>query len=418
MVPPSAPPPDGPSSGPGGSQFGAAAPTLGYLYQVELALLELVRRVRDEPTISLTLEVLDDIAFEIHDDPRELLQAKHRLASTAALTDASADLWKTFRVWASTPVAAGNGSGPALVLITTSEAPEGSAGRKLRAGPERDVDGALGRLEAVARTSASRENRASYAAFLGLDEARRRNLLERVVVADAAPALGELDPLFEAEMRLVASPATRAPMLARLKAWWYARSIRHLCAVLAGGPDRIAGEELELRIASLRDEFTAENLPIDYAHLPGPEDDELVADDRAFVEQLRLIALGNRRLALAIRDHNRAFAQRSRWMREELLDYGELERFEAALVDEWEHHFTPLVDEGPPTSDDEAAVLGREVFARAEKDITIRIRPRCSAAYVTRGSLHMLADSLRIGWHPDWVARLRRLLPPKEGEAA
>jgi hypothetical protein len=417
-MPASAPPPGDQGSRAERPRFGAAAPTLGYLYQVELALLELMRRVRDEPTVALTLEVLDDIAFEIDDDPRELLQAKHRIAGVAALTDASTDLWKTLRVWASTPVAVGAGTGPALVLMTTSEAPPGSAGRNLRAGPERDVDAALGRLEAVAKTSTSHDNRAGYSAFLSLDEDRRRELLERVVVADRAPALGELDPRFESEMRLVASPATRAPLLDRLKAWWYARSIRHLHAVLAGARDRIAGEELELRIASLRDEFTAENLPIDYAELPGPTEADLGADDRAFVEQLRLIALGNRRLALAIRDHNRAFAQRSRWMREELLDYGELERYEAALIDEWEHHFTPLIDEAAPASDEEAAALGREVFARAERDIAIRIRPRCSAAYVTRGSLHMLADSLRIGWHPEWVARLRELLPPREGEAA
>ncbi len=40
--------------------------------------------------------------------------------------------------------------------------------------------------------------------------------------------------------------------------------------------------------------------------------------------QLRLVAMGSERLRKCIYDHNRAFAQRSIWQRDRLLEVGEL----------------------------------------------------------------------------------------------
>jgi hypothetical protein len=38
------------------------------------------------------------------------------------------------------------------------------------------------------------------------------------------------------------------------------------------------------------------------------------------------------------------------------------------------------------------------------------VRPKVSAPFVLRGSLHLLAEDLQIGWHPDWVARMQQIL--------
>jgi hypothetical protein len=35
---------------------------------------------------------------------------------------------------------------------------------------------------------------------------------------------------------------------------------------------------------------------------------------------------------------------------------------------------------------------------------------------MTRGSFHMLADELRVGWHPEFLARLRHLLEPEAAQ--
>ena len=43
----------------------------------------------------------------------------------------------------------------------------------------------------------------------------------------------------------------------------------------------------------------------------------------------------------------------------------------------------------------------------------IRIRPKCQEAFIMRGSYHILANQLKIGWHVDFFERLKQLLNPE-----
>jgi hypothetical protein len=47
---------------------------LGYLYQSQWPLVDLLRRAFDEPDASVTLELHDDVAWEVDGTPTELLQ--------------------------------------------------------------------------------------------------------------------------------------------------------------------------------------------------------------------------------------------------------------------------------------------------------------------------------------------------------
>lgn len=107
------------------SDFGAAPSALGYMYQCELALLELLRR--NDPSLDVSIELLDDIAFE--GEQIAMLQTKLQI-TPGNLTDGSADLWKTLRVWSE---AAKTQPDAQLVLITTAVAPDGSVAAMLRA---------------------------------------------------------------------------------------------------------------------------------------------------------------------------------------------------------------------------------------------------------------------------------------------
>src|SRR6202035_4569861 len=80
------------------SDFTAAPSMLGYLFQVRYALALLLRAENPESIISI--EKFDDIAFEEGGEPKELLQTKHRTTRTGSLSDSSADLWKTLKIWA------------------------------------------------------------------------------------------------------------------------------------------------------------------------------------------------------------------------------------------------------------------------------------------------------------------------------
>ena len=66
-------------------------------------------------------------------------------------------------------------------------------------------------------------------------------------------------------------------------------------------------------------------------------------------------------------------------------------------------------DVGDDATDEAQEQAARSVLAWAERT-PIPIRPSVTEPFVTRGSLHMLADEARIGWHPEFRARLAALL--------
>jgi hypothetical protein len=53
---------------------------------------------------------------------------------------------------------------------------------------------------------------------------------------------------------------------------------------------------------------------------------------------------------------------------------------------------------------------GRSLFNWVDTQANIYIRRRCTEPYVMRGSYHILANDLRVGWHVDFINRLQHLL--------
>lgn len=384
------------------TDFSAAPSALGYLFQCEVALLEALRR--KDPALDISLETLDDITFE--GEQLELGQVK--LHSTPGnLTDASDDLWKTLRVWS-----AGYRARPRalLTLLTTAHAADGSIALLLGAGPERDTETAHDRLLAIARTSANTGLRSAFDAFTQLSDSDRRDMVSNIVIAPDAPGFDDLEAAFR-EVLHYAAPANRVDgLVARLREWWLRRSEAMLVEVVRTGHASTSVQEVEERLADIRDQLGPESLPDDFGDLPKPTEAEVAEDQRPFVMQLHLISLANQRIRRAVHDHNRAFEQRSRWIREDLVEVGELSRYEQRLVEEWERVFLPETDDDAEAAEDALCERGRSIFIGLEGAVISPIRPGATAAYIQRGSLHMLADDLRIGWHRDWVTRMQELL--------
>lgn len=81
------------------NRFSAAGSAIGYLAQVEYALLIALERMDHEESLRLSLETVDDIVFENEDDSLELWQTKHHIGRRGSLGDASPDLWKSINNW-------------------------------------------------------------------------------------------------------------------------------------------------------------------------------------------------------------------------------------------------------------------------------------------------------------------------------
>jgi hypothetical protein len=167
-----------------------------------------------------------------------------------------------------------------------------------------------------------------------------------------------------------------------------------------------------------------ENLPIDMLDMAEPTEQEVSESDRIFVAQLRLVARGSDRLRKCIYDHNRAFAQRSRWQRDRLLEVGELSRYDRELKEAWERYFLPIgEDDDQGAEEDILRMRARERFAELDRNNLAPIRRDVREGWIARGSLHVIADRLEIGWHSQWVEHLRDRLgevkdDPSAGAAA
>lgn len=398
--------------------FSAADSALGYLYQVRVALLWSLRRARAGTEFVVSLETLDDVTFEslqvTGPKPEELLQTKHHRSREASLSDASSDLWKSLRVWFEGHANNEIPVGTALYLLTTVAAPKDGAAWLLRSDKARNVEKAIQILETVTQTSDSQANAPAYKAFLAASGAARRAILDRVVVLDQAPGVLTIDDDLKAEVHWSAETKHLEAFLQRLEGWWLRRVIKQLAAVPRSAG--VLSAELEAEMSELREQFKQDNLPIDGDLLAFTLDDATHAAhaDYQFVHQLKLIEAGKKRVAAAIRDFYRAFEQRSRWLREDLLLVGDLSRYEGKLVEEWELVFEAAKDEIEATAANAAKCkAARSVLAWAEK-ATIAIRPGVTEPFVVRGTFHLLADEKppRIGWHPDFHDRLAELLNP------
>jgi hypothetical protein len=401
----------------GSSPFSAADSAVGYLYQVRTALLWALRRLKAGGDFVVSLETLDDVTFETRGGkPDELLQTKHHRNREAALTDASADLWKTLRVWFEGYAAKTIPAGTALHLLTTASADATSVAAYLRS-DRRDVEAALRGLEATARSSESKANAPAYAAFLNTPDDARRALLECVVIFDAAPSAVDLDGELKAEVHWAVDRKYHDPFLERLEGWWFRRALRQLAS--GAVEDRVLAAEIEAQMTDLRESFRQDSLAIDDDLLAFDLDEATQAAHAGsmFVRQLEIITAGKKRIAAAVRDYYRAFEQRSRWLRDDLLLVGDLSRYERTLTEEWELVFEGVKDDlGENAAEAAKQKAALEVLRWAET-VSLPIRPSVATPFVTRGSLHMLADEARLGWHPDFQDRLAALLVAKESGA-
>jgi hypothetical protein len=396
-------------STPATNRFGAADATVGYLYQIRVALLLSLARLKQTTDFLVSIEVLDDVAFETDGQPAEIFQSKHHRSREANLTDASPDLWKSLRIWIEGLSTASIAAGSTLNLLTTSTAGEGSAASYLRR-DNRDVAAATTALEATARTSKNKDNAELYSSFLSLSAQERLDLLSSIFVLDAAPDIGDVDHAIGVQLFWAVDRKHQEAFRQYLEGWWFRRAIMHLTTGIT--TDRIVAAEIEAQVADLREQFKQDALPIADDLLNIPPHERLFAEkaEALFVQQLQLAKAGEKRVLAAIRDYYRAFEQRSRWLRDDLLVVGDLTNYERRLVEEWQLVFEAMKDElGPTAADAAKEQAARKVLEWAERTI-IPIRPRVTEPFVTRGSLHILADDLRVGWHLDFRERLAQLL--------
>jgi hypothetical protein len=389
----------------------AAPAALGYIYQCQVALVGLLPHALAGREVLATIEVFDDVAFEFGDgSAREVLQVKHHRQSARDLIDTSADLWRTLAIW-SVEWDAGD-EAREMTLMTTQACRAGSAVEALTDRARSD-EFALSRLREIAAdpdgAAGTKDDRDE---FLKLDPSEQEALVRRIRVADGQLDAAALDQELRARLMPTHEERFIDAMRDGVDGWWLRRVVLHL---QDGAP--ISAEELRAAIDEVRRQLSDKSLPVlededfEVSELP-----DLDPERVCFVLQLKLISASNPRIEQAIVNYRRAFAHRSRWTRRGLIGPVELGRYEERLFEEWEIR-RDRIHRGlaHDAEDDELERAGHDLWDEMEVDASIPLR-QLPDAFVQRGSLHQLADVERVGWHPEFVDRLRALLG--EAEAA
>jgi hypothetical protein len=391
------------------SQFSAQEPSLGYHYQVRYALY-LLLKAKDKGEPFVKLENLDDI--EIGDlNKVELHQTKFHNNKAANLTDAGVDIWKTIRVWSE--MATTNNidlDNVLLVLVTTSETSPNSVlyeltERKLGARTIQDI---VDRLNQVTQTSQSGKDpntkssglQSSFEAYNKLTDDQKKKLIQNIYIRDNALSFDDLKHQIQSELKFTFLENQIETAFNNLEGWWYEQCIQHL----QGYKSQILLSELRTYISYLNDKNKSDNLPIDTTILSAEisESDYL---QMCFVKQLQEINLGKNSINQSKRDYYRASEQRSKWIREQLLNPQEEIDYDFRLKDDWQGKFAFLQDDIESVADDIVKEKCKQFYKSyyGESHPQIFIRPRVTDPFLIKGSCQMLADKQDIAWHPKYL---------------
>jgi hypothetical protein len=388
----------------------AAEQMIGYLYQARYALYLLLSS--DDEQSEISIEKFDDVSFGTGDTPEIMIQLKHHVKEYGDLNNASTDIWRTLKVWIDAVKENKNLiSKTKFIIMTTASAPVGTAAYHLKIDADkRNSQRAYDILKKVTVESTNKSHESYYSAFISMPETIMRKLLEDAFVVDKSSNIMDVEFDIKKAIRYSSLPQHIDKICERLEGWWYKKAIEALCSEM---PIFISQRQVHSHIVSVGLEYASDNLPIDINEFEDLEIDSLPSNDQKFYKQLKLICIGSNSLRMAIRDYYRAFQQRANWVREELLFTNELDKYEKRLIDEWEHSFYAMQDDlsdyGDQITEDIKVTRGKKLYREIEEK-DLRIRDRCSDAFVMRGSYHILANQSKVGWHLDFYERLKNLL--------
>jgi hypothetical protein len=384
------------------NQFDASSSLAGYLYQCRLALLLSLQTLKRKPNCHISIEKFDDISFGSDNYAECIIQAKHHVKAKN-LTDSSADVWKTFRIWIEGFKDGGvTNAETKRTLITTALAAQDSALIKLRPTADRDVPAAHKALKAIAQSSKNSVTQAGRDAYLSLTDSEAQVLLSSVDIIDGSPSLPDVWEEIKGELILLA-PTHAEEIAEALEGWW----LKIVSLRLVGKDSSLISlQDIIKKANEIGNAYGPEKLPLSEPESLGEKSYSESDESEMYVKQMRLVGISLPIIQRAIRDYYRASTQRSKWARETLLLDGEAARYDAKLRDRWERRFDADCTNLSHEDDLEKQRVGQKIFHWAHQE-QIEFR-NVVETWITSGSFQGLADRLEIGWHPEYVTHLNK----------
>lgn len=384
--------------------FNASGSMLGYIYQIRYALLLSLKRlsdISDPDECNISIEKLDDVAFDRDGRPEELLQTKHHV-ELGNLTDRSPDIWKTIRIWVALykagEITLGN---VILTLVTTQTLPGESLASRLGIDNGRNVSIAKSLMDEIS-IEANETNQQGYEAYKILTDAEKDLLLNSIRVIGNSNTLLSIRDMMIPIARMSVPAVSVNAFVGRLEGEWFKWCIEALTKTPTG---IINLGDLQSLIDQLRPEYSLTNLPPEFSDaIPSVVD--TTNDDRVFVTQLRLFNAQPRMIQHAIINYYRAFEQRNKWHLDGLLNPGELGSYDRKLSEKWSEKLSYIEAQHALTKEKNKIRFALDLYQHCQESGVIPIRRDFLETYLSKGSYHLLADRLDIGWHPEFETLL------------
>ena len=389
------------------TDFSAKEPALGYNYQIRYSLYLLLReKTKENP--SIRLEELDDIVIE-DVDTIDLYQTKLHINSITNISNRSTDFWKTIRVWSDAVFSnLLDVSNTLFTLITTATISNESFISKLSVNSTQTRKGVLEEMCSICTETTNSTNKKGYEAFMRLSSEQQTSLISNINIIDASLSINETLTAIKNEFKYSAPIGKVDLFVERIEGWWFQQCI----LMLSKKKDSISSRELQIKISDTREMFSANNLPDDFPDPLTIGEEEIASyEERIFIKQLKIIAIKNNSLRSAISDFRRAYEQRSKWLRDNLIGIDEYNRFDSQLFDHWNRIFTLMKDECEEMSEDDLIKAGKNFYQDfyIKSPPAYKIRNNFQPQYLTIGSCHMLAEDKKIGWHPNYQELLKKI---------
>lgn len=391
----------------------AEASALGFFYQSLYALDALLGLSTDNAAISI--ETLDDVQLD-QDGQNLLYQLKHSIkAKPTSLTIKSKSLWKTIKAWVdilpqiSMPdtkfhlvVVSGISEADPLNVLVDSAQERSSLLQALEIEANRVISERKTAQE-LKKKLPHADRKDGCEAFLGMSQALRKNLFDRVIVISNSPNINDIENSIEHKLTLIPT-IHKKNITQKLVEWWD----RQVIYSLSGVRDRyILRVELLSKIMEISAEIEHEKLLPEFersgvpaGHIP----------HSGLIAQIDLVKGRESDKTKAIREEWRAREQRSKWVRKNPGLSATIYEYDVLLKEYWEDKYLAMCENCESSDESQKCNEGLELLRWTHNEAPNQIRPiaeEWSSAYYVRGSYQVLAINLTIGWHPDYIEHLK-----------
>lgn len=361
----------------------------GIPYQIRYGALKALELGVDE---TLTMEEYDDISV-IGSRGHSLIQVKNE---EKALTDNNVGLWNALANWAKelSRLPPGDTRIHSFIFVTTAQI-SGTLPKFLV-----DLDVPQREFLAASCINGLSSDAPSIIESMNvvraLDPERRRELFRRTRIEVEVDADG-LQAKIKRKLREKTFPANSLDSAAHEYTGWF--NDKALAVFDKNMGFRITGREIFAALENLRNRFTRQSLKFRHETTDVSQSQRMDYRNRLFVRQLEAIELPTIALDMALVDFFRDMWERGEWADDLSVTPAELKSYDNELYQAWRHKFIDIAGKRSEIPTQNGKELYAEIMGNKQ---SVRLAGDEPPWHVYRGSYHRLADSPRLGWHPQW----------------